>query len=122
MVAIQKLGRIDGLTRAAVMPYWYTTAQWCSQFPENNCIDTQKTLKSIKANSTPHDDLHYCPNWLGPQKKGHPKKDKRKMSIADYGQHSAKKKNRTTAATKMPEEERVDLEGKAVKDGQEGKA
>jgi hypothetical protein len=122
MVAVQKLGRIDGLTRAAVMPHWYTTAQWRNQFPENTHIDTQQTLKSIKANSTPHDDLRYCLNWLGPQKKGRPKKDKRKMSIADYVQQSAKKKRRTTAATKMPEEERVDLEGKDIKDGQEGKA
>jgi hypothetical protein len=85
-------------------------------------IVTQQTLKSIEANPTPHDDLHYCPNWLGPQKKGHPKKDKRTMSIADYVQQSAKRKRRTTAATKTPEEEKVDLEGKDVKDGQEGKA
>jgi hypothetical protein len=35
---------------------------------------------------------------------------------------SAKKKRRTTEATKTPEEERVDLEDKDVKDGQEGKA
>jgi hypothetical protein len=41
---------------------------------------------------------------LGLQKKGCPKKDKRKMSIADYVQQSAKKKHRTTAATKTPEE------------------
>jgi hypothetical protein len=122
MVAIQKLGRIDGMTKAAAMPHWYTTAQWCNQFPENTHIDTQQTLKSIKANSTLHDDLRYRPNWLGPQKKGRWKKEKRKMSIADYVQQSAKKKRRTTAATKTPEEERVDLEGKDVKDGQEGKA
>ena len=44
------------------------------------------------------------------------------MSIADYVQQSAKKKRWTTAATKMPEEERVDMEGKDVKDGQESKA
>ncbi len=117
MVAIEKLGRIDGLTRAAVMPHWYTKAQWRNRFPENTHIDTQQTLKSIKANLTPHDDLHYCPNWLGPQKKGCLKKDKCKMIIADYVQQSAKKKPRTTAATKTPEEERVDLEGKDVKDG-----
>ncbi len=104
------------------MPHWFTTAQWHNQFPENTHIDTQQTLKSIEANSTPHDDLRYCSNWLGPQKKGHPKKDKRKMSVADYVQQSAKKKRRITAATKTPEEERVDLEGKDVKDGQEGKA
>jgi hypothetical protein len=39
MVAVSKLGRIDGLTRAAIMPSWYTTAQWCNQFPENSYID-----------------------------------------------------------------------------------
>ena len=105
-----------------MMPHWHTTAQRRIQFPENTHIDTQQTLKSIKANSTPHDDLCYCPNWFGPQKKSRPKKEKCKKSIADYVKQSAKKKCRTTAATKMPEEERVDLEGKDVKDGQEGKA
>ena len=48
MVAIEKLGRIDGLTRAAVMPHWYTTAQWHNQFPENTHIDTQQTLNQLK--------------------------------------------------------------------------
>jgi hypothetical protein len=110
------------LTRTAVIPHWYTTAQWCNQFLENTCINTHQTLQSIKANSTPHDELCYCPNWLGLQKKGCPKKDKRSKSISDHIEQSAKKKHRTTKATKTPEEERVDLEGKDIKDGQEGKA
>ncbi len=66
--------------------------------------------------------MRYSLNWLGPQKKGCPKKEKCKKSIADYVKQSAKKKRRTTKATKIPVEERVDLEGKDVKDGQEGKA
>ncbi len=105
------------------MPHRYTTAQWHNQFLENSYIDIHQTLKSIKANSIPqeHDDLRYCPNWLGPQKKGHPKKVKRKKSIADYVKQSGKKKHRTTANAKTQVEERVDLEGKDVKDGQEGK-
>jgi hypothetical protein len=122
MMAIQKLGRVDGLTRAAVMLHWYTKAQWYNQFPENTYIGSHPTLQSIKANSTPHDELRYCPNWLGPQKKGCLKKDKCKKSIADYIKQSATKKHRTTKATKTPEEEIVDLEGKDVEDGQEGKA
>jgi hypothetical protein len=121
-VAVSKLGRINGLTKSAVMPHWYTTAQWCNQFPKNTYINTHQTLKSIKASSTPHDELHYCPNWVGPQKKGHLKKDKRRKSIADHMEQSAKKKRRTTKPTKTPEEERVNLEGKDVKDGQEGTA
>jgi hypothetical protein len=122
MVAVSKLGRINGLTRTAVMPHWYTTAQWCNRFPKNTYINTHQALQLIKATSTPHDELCYCTNWLGPQKKGRPKKDKRRKSIADHIEQSAKKKRRTTKPTKIPEEERVDLEGTDVKDGQEGKA
>jgi hypothetical protein len=71
MVAISKLGRINGLSRIAVMPHQYTTEQWRNdQFPENTYIDTHSTLKSIKVNSTPQDDVCYCPTWAGPQKKG----------------------------------------------------
>jgi hypothetical protein len=39
--------------------------------------------------------------------------------IADHIKQLAKKKHRTTKPTKTPEEERVDLEGKDMKDGQE---
>ncbi len=84
MVAVSKLGRINGLTRIAVMPHWYTTAQWRNQFTENTYVNTHKTLKSIKANSTPQDDLRYCPTWAGPQKKGRPKKEMHRKSIADH--------------------------------------
>ncbi len=35
MVAISKLGRINGLSRIVVMPHWYTTEQWQYQFPED---------------------------------------------------------------------------------------
>ena len=59
---------------------------------------------------------------MGPQKKGHPKKEMCRKSIADHIKQSAKKKRRTTEPTKTPQEERVDLEGKDINDGQEGKA
>jgi hypothetical protein len=44
-----------------------------------------------------------------------------RKSIADHIKQSAKKKRRITKHTKILEEERVDLEGKDVKDWQEGK-
>jgi hypothetical protein len=44
-----------------------------------------------------------------------------RKSIVDHIKQFAKKKHRTTKPTKTPEEERADLEGKDVKDGQEGK-
>jgi hypothetical protein len=43
MVAVSKLGRINGLTRVAVMPHWYTIAQWCNQFPENTYMTHTNT-------------------------------------------------------------------------------
>jgi len=49
------------------------------------------------------------------------KKETCRKSIADLIQQSAKKKCKTTKPTKTPEEERVDLEGKDVKDRHEGK-
>jgi hypothetical protein len=39
MVAISKLGRINGLSRIVVMPHWYTTEQWHNQFPEDTFIN-----------------------------------------------------------------------------------
>jgi hypothetical protein len=100
---------------------WYTTEQWHNQIPEDRFIDTHNTLKSIKANLTPQDDICYCTTWAAPQKKGRPKKAMHRKSIANHIKQLAKKKCRTTKPTKTPEEERVDLEGKDIKDGQEGK-
>ena len=91
-------------------------------FPENKYIGTHKTLKTIKANCTPQDDIRYCPTWVGPQKKGHPKKEMCWKSIADHIEQSAKKKCRTKKTPTTAEDETVDLGGKDVKDGQEGKA
>jgi hypothetical protein len=121
MVAISKLRRIDGLSRIVVMPHWYMTEQWRNQFPEDTYINTHKTLKLIKANSTPQDNILYCPTWVAPQKKVHPKKAMRRKSIADHIEQSAKKKRRTTKPTKTPEEDTMNLEGKDIKDGQESK-
>jgi hypothetical protein len=42
---------------------------------------------------------------LGPQKKGPPKKEKCKKSIADYAKQSGKKKRRRTANAKTPVED-----------------
>ncbi len=47
MVAVFKLGRINQLSRIAVMSHWYMTEQWHNRFPENTYIDTHKILKLI---------------------------------------------------------------------------
>jgi hypothetical protein len=60
-VTISKLGRINRHSSIVIMPHWYTTEQWRNPFSEDTFIHTHKTLKSIKANLTPHDNIHYCP-------------------------------------------------------------
>ncbi len=117
-----KFGAINGLTKIGIMPHWYTAAQWRNQFPDDTTFDMHITLKLIKADLTPHDNIQYCLTWVAPQKKGCPKKDTCRKSITDHIKQSAKKKCRTKKTTKTPEDETVDLEGKSIKDGQEGKA
>ena len=48
MVAIVKVGAIATLTRIAIMPYWFTKAQWHLQFPEEVTYTTHITLTSIR--------------------------------------------------------------------------
>ena len=103
MVALVKVGAINGLTRIGIMPHWHTTSQGNNQFSEDATFDTHVTLKSIKASSTPQDNIQYCHRWATPQKKGAKKKRRAKKTIT-------------------PEEVTVDLEGKDVKNGQEGTA
>ncbi len=61
-------------------------------------------------------------NLGGAPEEDRSKKETPRKSIADHIKQSAKKKHRTAKPTKTPKVERVDLEGKDVKDGQEGKA
>ncbi len=117
------------------MPYWFTKAQWCLQFPEEVTCATHIPLMSIKTNLTPTDHLKYCPAWTAGQKKGCPKKQQRRFGITDHIQNSAKKKRRTGKKRKdaagnagfpsIPEKEEIkeglDLKPAHVKDQKEAK-
>ncbi len=35
--------------------------------------------------------MRYCPSWVAPRKKGHPKKDARKLEITDHVQQGVQK-------------------------------
>jgi hypothetical protein len=117
MVAIVKLGAITMLTRVAIMPYWFTKAQWRLQFPEEVTCATHITLMSIKTNSSPTDHLKYCSVWTAGQKKGCPKKQQRQLGITDHIQSSAKKRQRNGKKRKdaagnagfpsIPEEDKI---------------
>lgn len=94
MVVVVKSASIDGLTRIGIMPYWWTTAQWRKQYPENTYCRTEISIEGVKATSKPEDDIVYCPAWTAANKKGRPKKNARMKSIMDHIEESAKKKRK----------------------------
>ena len=134
MVAIVKVGAIAMLTRVAIMPYWFTKAQWRLQFPKEVTCATHITLISIKTNSRPTDHLKYCPAWTAGQKKGRPKKQQQRLGITNHIKNLAKKRRTTGKKRKeaagndgfpsIPEEDKIneglDLKPVHVKDQKGG--
>jgi hypothetical protein len=52
------------------MPYWWTTAHWCEQYPlELNCRG-DITMDTVKDRHRPDELLAYCPTWSAAKKKG----------------------------------------------------
>lgn len=91
MVAIVKVGAIPNLSRVQIMPFWSTRAQWRLQFPKDT-VRMDVTLALIKKSAAKNIHMSYCPSWAAPQKKGRPKKEVRKMGIADHVQQGFAKK------------------------------
>ncbi len=69
MVAVSKLGRVDGLTRAAIMPHWYTTAQRRSHFPKNSYIGIHQTLNQLKQTQLHMMNCVTAPTSWGPKRR-----------------------------------------------------
>jgi len=93
MVAIVKSGAIPDLTRVQLMPFWYTRAQWQMQFPKEMVYQSDITWQNIRKRTFPDQNTKYCPGWAAPKKKGRPKKDTRKLGIADHVQESTRKRH-----------------------------
>ena len=75
------------------MPYWYTRTQWKLQFPKEFVYRTDFSWERLM--ECPRDEnMKYCPTWVALGKKGRPKKDVRKMGIADHVQQAVSKRAR----------------------------
>jgi hypothetical protein len=92
MVSIVKVGLIPNLARVQIMPFWYTRAQWRLQFPQDTVCRMDVTLASIKKSGRKDLLMSYCPSWVAPRKKGRPKKEVRKLGIADHVEQGVGKK------------------------------
>ena len=53
------------------------------QFPQKALGVTNVSMSSIISENQPDFKLRYCPDWTASQKKGRPKKDKRKKSVLE---------------------------------------
>jgi hypothetical protein len=95
MVVVEKSNVIGGLTRVMIMPFWWTTEQWCNQFPKDSTMRCDVNMNSIKKKFAPDNTLRYCPAWAAPGKKGRPKKDVRRKGVMDHIKDSGKKRKRT---------------------------
>jgi hypothetical protein len=66
------------------MPFWYTCAQWQLHYPKDVVYKSDITWANIKKSAAPDILMKICPNWAAVKKKGHPKKDARKLGVADH--------------------------------------
>jgi len=96
MVAVVKSGAIPLMTNVELMPYWYTRDQWQLQFPKDVVFRFDCTWKKIKEESNFDENVHHCPAWAAGGKKGRPKKNARKLGIADHIELAAKKRKAST--------------------------
>jgi hypothetical protein len=103
MVAIVKSGRIPSMSRVTLMPYWYTREQWKLQFPKEFVYRADMTWDNIRKSDSKDDRMKYCPSWVAPKKKGRPKKEVRKLGIADHVQQAAAKRRRKNKTVAVPD-------------------
>ena len=103
MVAIVKSGRIPNMSRVTLMPYWYTREQWKLQFPKEFVYRTDMTWENIRKSDSKDERMKYCPSWVAPKKKGRPKKEVRKLGIADHVQQAAAKRRRKSKPVAVPD-------------------
>jgi hypothetical protein len=87
------LNRVSSMS-CKLMPFWYTRAQWQLQYPKDVVYKPDMTWANVMKSAEPDLLMKYCPSWAAAKKKGRPKKDARKLGIADYVKQGVAKKRR----------------------------
>jgi hypothetical protein len=83
MTALVVSSRVPDITRHNIMPYWWTTAQWKSQFPLDTVAHCNTNMAMIHEDHEPSGNYRYCPDWSSPNKAGRPKKNERRKSVLE---------------------------------------
>ncbi len=63
------------------------------------------TWSKIKKSAAPDILMKYCPSWVAAKKMGRPKKDARKLGIADYVKEGVSKRHRKNTVARNTEVE-----------------
>lgn len=85
------------------MPYWYTREQWKLQFPKEFVYRADITWENIRNSDSKNERMKYCPSWVAPKQKGRPKKELRKLGVADHVQQAAAKRRRKNKPVRVPD-------------------
>ena len=94
MVVIVKSSNIPILTRSNIMPFFWSTAHWQSQYSLDVDCRTDISIKSVKATARRNEKLRYCPDWSASDKPGRPKKNDKIMTLTDKMELASSSKKR----------------------------
>ena len=83
MVVIVKLSNIPHITRSTIMPFFWSTAHWQSQYLLDVDCWTEISINTVKATARLDEKLRYCPDWSASDKPGRPQKNDKIMTLTD---------------------------------------
>jgi hypothetical protein len=82
MIAVVQSNCIEGLNESNIMPYWYHTSHWRTQYPKGSNVGAGNiTLSILRETHRPAKDYKLCPGISGPRKGGRLNKLQRLMSF-----------------------------------------
>ena len=94
MAVIVKSSNIPSLTRTNIMPFFWSTAHWQSQYALDVDCKTDISMNTVKATSHRDEKLRYCPDWSVSDKPGRPKKNDKIMTLTDKMEMASSSKKR----------------------------
>ena len=84
MVAVVKGNRLEGFNENNIMPYWFHTSHWRSQYPMGTSVGaTHVNLSRLLETNRPIKEYKLCPGFSGASKSGRPKNNKRLKSMVE---------------------------------------
>jgi len=107
-LAVVRSKKIPELRAINVMPYTWTTGRWRRQFPNDVSPYLTIDMEYVKKNYEANEEIRYLPDFVGKNKRGRPKKNKRIVSALEKalkGDNKTKGKGNTRKRKKWDEDD-----------------